>query len=166
MKINFLETPCKEPNRTDKLFGICDKQDGSKAFNDVEDQQKWIAFVKNEQAKSISFTPIDNCIQIFKDGGKDQESTCDGMLTFENSLYLVELKEKEKSWLMEATKQLKNTIRLLRLHHDLSAFKYKKAYACNKKHPYFKALDYSFRKDFFRRTDGFRIDAQTEIAIK
>ncbi|MCF8357708.1 MAG: hypothetical protein K9H26_03045 [Prolixibacteraceae bacterium] len=166
MNVNFFETPCKEPARIDKLFGICDKQDGSKAFTDAENNNFWIAIVNNEHEKSVSFTPIDHCITIYKEGTSNQESTCDGMLTFKNSLYLVELKEKQKDWKTEAINQLKNTIRLLLLHHDLSKFRYKKAYACNKKHPNFKVIESSTKIEFFRETEGFKLDIQNEITIK
>jgi hypothetical protein len=167
MSANFFETPCKEPSRTDPLFGICDDQNGRKAYTDNATKNKWIATVKNEQFTEVSFTPIDHCILILKEGTNDQESTCDGMLTFQNSLYLVELKEKEKhSWKSEAISQLKNTIKLLYASHDLTPFKYKKAYACNKKHPSFIVLDSETRKEFFKKTNGFRIEAQAEITIK
>jgi hypothetical protein len=167
MKVDFFDTPCKEPARIDPLFGICDDQIGTKAYTDGESQGKWIATVRNENQIEVAFTPIDHCITILKDGTNDEESLCDGMLTFYNSLYLVELKEREKhAWLLKALDQLENTIRLLHANHDLSAFKCKKAYACNKKHPLFKAIDNEMSKRFFKNTDGFRIDAQGEIRIK
>ena len=59
----------------------------------VTDNTKWIAKVINNNDLAISFTPIDNCIIVLKEGTLDKESTCDGMLTFSNSLYLVELKK-------------------------------------------------------------------------
>jgi hypothetical protein len=115
----------------------------------------------------ISFTPIDNCLNIFNGGSSDKESTCDGMLQFEQSLFLIELKKQSVGgWITDAKRQLENTIRLLHENHDLSAFTNKKAYACNKKHPNFTVIDPSERKAFFSRTMGFRIDAQTEIMIK
>ena len=168
MSVNFFDTPCKEPARIDPLFGICDNQDGvSKAYTDDVNQNKWVATVINENETEVSFTPIDHCISILKEGTKDEESLCDGMLTFQNSLFLVELKEKEKhAWQSKAVAQLENTIRLLQTNHDLSAFKYKKAYACNKKHPLFTSIDNEARMKFFRATNGFRIDAQAQIVIK
>lgn len=87
MKIDFFDAPCKEPSRSDLLFGICDNKDGSKAYTATEDFDKWIGVVKNRSAKEITFTPIDNCIILFKKNKKDEESSCDGMLTFHNSLF-------------------------------------------------------------------------------
>lgn len=167
MSVNFLESDCKEPARTDNLFGICDDQDGSKAYTSITDNTNWIARVINNMDLTISFTAIDNCIIVFKEGTKDKESTCDGMLIFQDSLYLVELKiQGTGGWLPIAKGQLENTIKLLHTNHNLSAFKYKKAYACNKKHPNFTVINAAERKAFFEKTNGFRIDAQAEIVIK
>lgn len=167
MSVNFFDTPCKEPARIDPLFGICDNQDGvSKAYTDDVNQNKWVATVINETETEVSFTPIDHCISILQEGTKDEESLCDGMLTFQNSLFLVELKEKGKhAWQSEAVAQLENTIRLLQANHDLSVFKYKKAYACNKKHPNFSTYDNEKQKTLFSKTK-FRIDIQAKIVIK
>ena len=40
MIVNFFETGCKEPAKTDDLFGICDDQDGTKAYTDINDKDK------------------------------------------------------------------------------------------------------------------------------
>jgi hypothetical protein len=165
MNVNFLETDCKESSRNDKFFGICDDQEGKKAYTDTSNAKKWIAKVINENEKKVTFTPIDNCIIIHKEGTSEKESTCDGMLIFDNSLFLVELKVQGKDWISKAKSQLENTIRLINENHTLSNFKYKKAYACNRKHPNFNILESSTKKDFFDKT-GFRIDAQAEVVIK
>lgn len=167
MIIDFLDTNCKEPSRKDKYFGICDDQDGTKAFTNQDDNNKWIAKVTNENETSVTFTAIDNCIVIHKKNSNDKESTCDGMLVFGQSLYLVELKNQAKGgWISEAKSQLENTIKLISSNNDISSFRYKKAFACNKKHPNFTVIDTSERKAFFERTKGFRIDVQAEIIIK
>ena len=167
MHIDFFNTTCKEPIQTNELFGICDNQDGEKAYTDVHDNIKWIATVKNENKIEVTFTAIDNCIIIFKENTKDKESSCDGMLTFKNSIYLVELKNQGVGgWLPKAINQLKNTIKLVSRSHNLDGIKYKKAYACNRKHPNFTTIDNELSKKFFKETNGFRIDAQAEIVIK
>lgn len=167
MSINFFETDCKESSRNEKQFGICDDQNGTKAYTDIADDTKWIAKVTNNNEIDISFTAIDNCIIVYKAGTKDKESSCDGMLTFTESLFLVELKEKGVGgWISDAKGQLENTIKLISENHDLSKFRYKKAFACNRKHPNFTVIDTAERKAFFERTNGFRIDVQAEIKIK
>ena len=167
MSVIFFENNCKESSRQEKLFGICDDQNGTKAYTNATDSTKWIAKVCNDNELTISFTAIDNCIIVLKEGTNDKESTCDGMLTFLNSLYLVELKKwSTGGWLSDAKSQLENTIKLLRANHNIDEYKYKKAYACNKKHPNFTVIDAAERKAFFERTKGFRVDAQAEIVVK
>lgn len=167
MSINFFVNNCKEPIRTDKLFGLCDDQNQKKAFSNVENPEKWIATVKNNSPKEVVFTPLDKCFQIFKPDTNDEESLCDGMLTFKNSLYLVELKDKEKRWKEEAIEQLKNTIRLLYEHHPnfKSIYKFRKAYPCNRKHPRFAVIENAEQKEFMKLTGGFRLDVHAEIVI-
>ncbi|MEA1922787.1 MAG: hypothetical protein U9N63_09025 [Pseudomonadota bacterium] len=167
MRVAFFNTDCTESARNNTFFGICDDQNGTKAYTDSQNEDNWLAKVKNQGQIEIIFTAIDNCITILKEGTNDQESSCDGMLTFQNSLFLVELKRQGAGgWLTTATKQLKNTIKFLSESHDLSEFRYKKAYACNRKHPHFTKIEHETRKRFFEETNGFRIDAQAEIVIK
>ena len=167
MSVNFFETDCKEESRNEKQFGICDDQNGTKAYTDTTDSTKWIAKVTKIKEIDVSFTAIDNCIIVFKEGTNDKESSCDGMLTFSESLYLVELKKQGTGgWISEAKGQLENTIKLISENHDLSNFRYKKAFACNRKHPSFTVIDTAERKSFFERTGGFRIDVQAEIVVK
>ncbi len=165
MKTNFFETDCKEIARTNALFGICDDKNTEKAYTDVDDSNKWIAIVKNDRQKPVSFTAIDNCINVFKEGTKEQESTCDGMLVFEETLYLVELKDQKAKWQPKAIQQLENTIQLILNNHNLDEFKYKKAFACNKNHPKFAVINNEQNKRFFKEY-GFRLDVQAKIIIK
>src|SRR5690606_21655407 len=100
MNVDFFDANCKEPPRREKKFGICDDEDGEKAYTDTINDAKWIAKVINDREIEVSFTAVDNCIQAYKNGGLEKESSCDGMLTFEDSLYLVELKaRKTGGWL-------------------------------------------------------------------
>lgn len=108
MKTNFFETECKEPARTAILFGICDDDNSSKAYTSVENKNNWIAIIKNDKQKSVSFIAIDNCIEFFKEGTNNQESTCDGMLIFEETIHLVELKNQKSLWRNKAIQQLEN----------------------------------------------------------
>lgn len=166
MSVYFFESTCREDARKDGSFGICDDQDGSKAYTNTSDKITWIAEVVNTDSLSIVFTAIDNCLELFKEGTKDKESTCDGMLEFLDSIYLVELKEQATGgWLPKAKRQLENTIELLNVNDSSKKFKHKKAYACNKKHPNFTVIDVAERKSFFEKT-GYRIDAQAKIVIK
>lgn len=167
MSVNFFKNACAESPRTDKLIGICDDQEGEKAYTSVVDPEEWVAKVNNENEIPITFTPIDNCIIVLKDGTTNKESTCDGMITYPNNLYLLELKDQGVGgWISTAKNQLENTIKLLNAFHNLENIRFKKAYACNKKHPNFTVIDSSEKKSFFERTNGFRLDIQTNIIIK
>jgi len=167
MSLDFFGTDCGEPPRNENLFGICDDQDGTKAYTETQQKDKWIATIKNDNQITVTFTAIDNCIIILKKGTQNKESSCDGMLTFKNSIFLIELKNQGTGgWLPTAKNQLKNTIKLLEQNINLNDFKYKKAYACNRRHPSFTTIDNEYSKRFFKETNGFRIDAQAEIVIK
>ena len=49
MKIDFFVTPCKEQKRTDSRIGICDDQDYTKAYTTIDNNDKWIAIIKNDK---------------------------------------------------------------------------------------------------------------------
>lgn len=166
MTINFFNTRCSEIAKTDEIFGICDDQNGTKAYTDTTDPGKWIALVKNENETAITFTAIDNCLIVFKESSKDKESSCDGMLTYLDSLFLIELKsQRTGGWIPEAIGQLESTIKVMLANHDMSSYRYKKAFICNKKRPNFHQIDHELNRKFFREY-GFRIDIQDEIVIK
>lgn len=169
MIIDFLNSPCKESPRDNEEFGICDDEEGKVAYTDIEDESKWNAKVVNEENKSITFTPIDHCdaMKITKQDSTDLESTCDGLLTFDDSLYLVELKNQRADWKPEAKNQLLNTIKFINHYNPDYPFKKKKAYACNKKKKknQFSTSSNAESRDFFNKT-GFRLDTQYEIKIK
>ncbi len=168
MSVDFFSATCKEPAQTSDLFGICDDQDGTIAYTDIQDTDKWIATVKNKNQVEVTFIAIDHCIAILNRETNDMESTCDGMLTFENHIFLVELKKQRKGgWLSEAKGQLENTINLLSEHQSpvLDGIRYKKAFVCNRKHLNLKTIDNELAKKFFKETNGFRLDIQAEIVI-
>ena len=66
MSLDFFNNECKENSRNDRNFGLCDKQNGDRAYSDNSNPDDWIAIVKNN-FKEITFTPIDNCILLLKE---------------------------------------------------------------------------------------------------
>lgn len=162
MSLNFFRNDCQYPPISLVSFGLCDKQDGSKAYPTTTDSEDWIAEVKNEKELETVFTAIDKCVLM--DGDEPDRGRCDGMLTTEQHLYLVELKNERSGWQPEAINQLTSTIRFLLENHDLSVYKKKKAFACNKKHKKFAEIDNEINKRLFTET-GFRIDIQAEIVV-
>lgn len=160
--MNFFEKSCQEPPINDTLFGLCDDQNGLKAYTDNSDQTKWVATVKNNKSKELLFTAIDNCV--IKGHEEIGRGRCDAMLTSDSHLYLIELKDSAWSVEGDAIDQLMSTINFLKANHDISAFKHKKAFVCNKKRDRFQVIDNEVNLKFYRE-HGFRIDIQAEIVI-
>ena len=115
MSLDFFNTGCQEAPRRDLEFGICDPPGNDKAHTTIENAQNWIATVKNETAKELVFTAIDKCVLSdaeYKDTGR-----CDGMLSSDSLLYLIELKDARKKWRPHALDQLESTINLIEQNH-------------------------------------------------
>lgn len=166
MNIDFFNSSCSEASRNDSEFGLCDDTNSSKAYTDISERSKWIAVVKNDDNVDVQFTAIDNCLPLLKSGTKDDESTCDCMLTFDKSIYFIELKNRrKKGWFPKSIKQLENTISLIKKHHNIDHLTNKKAYACNKRIPVFRESNNAQKKQFRNNTGGFILYGLTEIEI-
>jgi hypothetical protein len=160
--MNFFEPTCQEPPINNVLFGLCDDQNGTKAYTNVNDPARWIATVRNNNSQNLVFTAIDKCVvRDHEDIGKGR---CDGMLTSSQHIYFVELKEINPPWISSAIGQLESTIVLFMANHDISIFRHKKAFACNRKRDKFYVIDHELNLRFFR-TYGVRIDVQAEIIV-
>jgi hypothetical protein len=162
MSLNFFKTECQFPSFSFAKFGLCDKQDGSKAYPDISNKTEWIAEVRNDRNHEILITAIDKCI--INDNEYEGRGRCDLMLTTDDHLFLIELKNQKPPWQASAIEQLDSTIRFLFENHDISKFKKRKAFACNKKRDKFVVINNEFNKAFYRRT-SFRIDIQTEVVV-
>jgi hypothetical protein len=162
MSLNFLDTACAEQERFDLIFGLCDDQDGTKAYSNSENTESWIATVKNESAIGLIFTPVDKCL--INDNEFQGRGRCDGILTSNYHLYFVELKNQPKSRVSDAIKQLDSTIEFFKNAHDINQFKHKKAFVCNKQRRHFQEVDNELNLSFYRK-HKVRIDVQAEILI-
>lgn len=160
--MNFFDAACQEPAIKHAKFGICDDQDGTKAYTNITDDNKWVATVINPAQRVIVFTAIDACI--IKGDEALGRGRCDGMLTSSEHLYFVELKDQMSRWISDAIDQLESTIQFFTQYHDISAFRHKKAFACNKKHRVFQEIDNELNKKFFRKY-RVRLDVQAEIIV-
>lgn len=160
--MDFFNPACQEPPFRYTLFGLCDKQNGTRAYTDVANPPDWIATVKNNNALEIIFTAIDKCV--IKDNEEIGRGRCDAMLTSNMSLYLIELKDVKPPWQADTIEQLVSTINFLKETHDISSYIHKKVFACNKKRSKFQVIDNETNKAFFREY-GFRLDIQAEIII-
>lgn len=163
MKINFFETNCQETPISAIIFGICDDDNKQPSYTDCNNPDKWVAVIKNPEAISIIFTAIDNCIDIRRTNG-DQEKRCDSILTYHNNIVFVELKNQAKDWITDAIEQLEITIQYFMDNHDITKFKHKRAFACNKKHPTFQVIYQETKRRFWDKYH-IRLDIQATIAI-
>ncbi len=162
MSVNFLDNIYKEPARNNPLFGLCDNQDGQKAYSDIEMPDTWVAIVKNDKEIDVIFTPVDKCL--IKDYEYEGRGRCDGILTSAEHLYFIELKDQAKSWISDAIEQLESTIEFFKENHDINTFRHKKAFACNKQRKYFQEIDNELNLSFFRK-HKVRLDIQAEILV-
>lgn len=162
MSLNFLNNTCKEQERFDICFGLCDNQDGSMAYSDLGNPEIWIATVKNNNGIGLTFTPVDKCL--IKDNEHPGRARCDGILTSVQHLYFVELKNQAKNWISDAIEQLDSTVEFFKAAHDINQFKHKKVFACNKQRRHFHEVDNELNLAFFKK-HKVRIDVQAEILI-
>jgi hypothetical protein len=160
--MNFFDPLCQEPPSNVGVFGLCDDQNGRKAYSDTTNQNNWIATVLNTKNVSLVFTAIDKCV--IHDNEYEGRGRCDGMLTSNEHLFFVELKDQHASWINHAIGQLESTIQFFISVHGQPRQIHKKAFACNRSHRHFQEIDHELNLRF-RRLYGFRIDVQASILI-
>lgn len=161
MSINFFQAECQQ-QLNHELFGLCDAQNNTKAYPDINNPNNWIATVKNNRNLNLIFIAVDKCI--IKDDEQEGRGRCDGLLISSEHIYFIELKDQKKNWKPNAIIQLESTIEFFIDNHDISIYRHKKAFVCNKQHKHFKKIDNEFKLRFFR-TYGVRIDIQADIII-
>lgn len=164
MPIDFFKVQCLA-NTSEIRFGICDNDDELPAYIDTINENIWIATVLNDNAKTVTFTAIDKCIDIPLIHG-NMPSRCDAMLTCDNCLYIVELKNKRAEWQSSGIEQLEATIQDLinELGTSFNNFRIRKAYVANRRHPNFHVIE-NETMDKFRDTYNVRLDLQATIRI-
>ena len=160
--MDFFKPDCQSGPFNQAQFGLCDDQNATRAYVDTTTPEKWVATVDNPSRRAVTFTAIDKCV--IQDGDEPERGRCDCMLTTDDLLYLVELKDEKRNWMPHALEQLESTIRFLRDHHDLTGFRHKKAFACNKRHKAFATIDNELQRRFFRDY-GFRLDVQATVLL-
>lgn len=161
--MDFFNPDCQRGPYSDSLFGVCDDQDTTPAYIDTQNSGKWVARVENPAERAVTFTAIDKCV--IQDDELPGRGRCDGMLTADGLLYLVELKDQKVNWQPHAIEQLKSTIMFLHQHHDLTPYRHKKAFGCNRqKNQGFVIIDHELKRRFFDEY-GFRLDLQATIKV-
>jgi len=160
--MDFFKPDCQSGPFDQAQFGLCDDQNATRAYVDTTTPEKWVATVDNPSRRAVTFTAIDKCVM--QDGDEPGRGRCDGMLTTDDLLYLVELKDQAPPWRQHAIEQLESSIQFLLAHHDVSRFRHKKAFACNKRRPAFVTVENELQLQF-RREYGFRIDVQATVVV-
>jgi hypothetical protein len=167
MIINFFDKDCQSISQK-KRFGLCDVPPPAKtpAYIDEKDGSKWIAVVENEDNNTVTFTAIDNCIEIFREDG-NMEKRCDGVLYFDKTIVFVELKERSargNEWVKDAEQQLRTTILIFEKAEEPTTFMHKKAYIANSEHPKFKDSQSRRMNQFFEDT-GYVLRIENRIRL-
>lgn len=161
--MDFFKPECQSGPFSEARFGLCDDQNATRAYVDTAAPEKWVATVENPSQRAVTFTAIDKCV--IQDGDELGRGRCDGMLSTDNLLYLVELKDQKKDWETRAIEQLESTILfLLAVHPEVRRLRHKKAFGCNKRHKPFALIEHERKQRFFQNY-GFRIHIQAVIKI-
>jgi len=151
-----------------KKFGLCDDPLPSKkpAYLDEKNGAKWIAVVINEHLYNVTFTAVDNCVEIKKTATK-MAKRCDGALTYNSTITFVELKmrsAKGNDWVEEGEKQLRTTIGYFEKEEAAKNFNGKKAYVANSEYPKFKETQIR-RMDQFLEDTGYILRIENRIVL-
>lgn len=149
--INFFEINCQTKIGVAE-FGIIDP-DKKPAEISLSHPEKWIAIIDNSSSKIITFTAIDDCIEILREDG-NKESRCDCMLTYDNDIDFIELKEVRSSWISGGIDQLKTTINLFSVDNDIKKYRRRRAFLANRLHPQFQ---HSRKEDMQRFKDETKV---------
>lgn len=166
MSLLFSKAECQEKtNKTE--FGLYDAEDNTPVKINLTDKDLWNATVLNDKSKTILVTAIDNCIDLFRPNG-EMEDRCDCMLTYDNTILLVELKNKRKNWQSEGLDQIENIVKIMikQTPDFYCGFKKRKAVVANRKHqsPNFQEANIEQRQYFWSKYK-MRIQFESEIKI-
>jgi hypothetical protein len=163
--INFFNVDCQELTSATQ-FGLCDDEDKLPAYISFDkNANKWIAEVTNENAKTVVFTAIDNCIPIYKaDNPEEMESRIDGMLTYDNEIVFVELKDRRANWIQDGIEQIRNMIIIFSKNHDLLSYNKRRAFLANRQKPHFQHSQKQ-KMQQFKNELGVRLIIHKEIKI-
>jgi hypothetical protein len=162
MKVNFFDLRCQTSTEV-ALFGLCDNEDKTPSYISLNKPDKWNATVRNQACRKITHTAIDNCIVITRENGQ-MDNRCDCMLTYQNNIVFIELKNKGSDWIGDGINQIEATIQNFRKNHELTGIKHKRAFVANRKHPNFHVIDNETSRKFWDK-HRVRLNIDSEIYI-
>lgn len=164
MSVEFFKTDCQN-TVSEKRFGLYDAEDNTPVKIEITDEELWNATVLNDEGKSILITAIDNCIDLFKPNG-EMDSRCDCMITHDETILFVELKNKKDSWQTEGLNQIENIVKTMTVEIPayLNNFKKRTAIVANKRHqfPSFQKSNTEQRQYFYSK---YKLRIQFEAVI-
>ena len=163
--IDIFKALCQDVTE-EKRFGICDDMPHQRAYIDTIDGRKWMAIVQNDTRRQVTFTALDNCIEFRKANGT-MEKRCEGILTFNDTILFVEIKERTgdaKTWAKDADKQLRISIGLIEAKINLASFPIKKAAITNRLQKGSKEKHSVRMKQFYNQT-GYILSINNRIII-
>jgi hypothetical protein len=171
MKTNFSEATCQDKS-VSKLFGLCDtppplKGKATRAYIDELNGGKWVAIVENEYLIEVTFTAVDNCVELKNTSGIPV-SRCDGMLTYNSTVVFVELKQRKavgNDWVKDADRQLRSTIDFFEDTEESDKYTEKRAYIANSEHPKAK-FSQTNRMEKFKNETGYTLRIMNRIRIE
>lgn len=168
MSIDFKVAKCQTKSNK-KLFGLCDDPSPARnpAYIDEHDGSKWIAVVVNDECYAVTFTAIDNCIEIKRTDGR-MDKRCDGVLAYNTNVIFVELKERGalgSAWVKDAELQVRTTIEYFENTEDSEDFSQKRAYIANSEHPKFKVSQIRRMEQFLTET-GYILRVENRIILQ
>ena len=165
MGADFFVKKCQTKNVTAEEFGICDRGHGTPAYVSYERPREWIARITNLTGRPVNFTAVDNCVDLRRpDGSRDFR--CDAMLTSATHIVFIELKEQRHKWVRHAVEdQLQTTIDHFKASYDISRYRHKLAFACNRLHPNFQCSRIQYLQDFWNR-NHVRLSLSNHVIIR
>lgn len=167
MSVDFFKAVCRKTT-SEKKFGLYDAEDKTPAIIKLTDESTWNASIINYGGKKVSFTAIDNCIDIFRENG-EMDSRCDCLLTYDSTLLFVELKNKRDSWQTEGLAQIENIAKIMinEIPDHYFSFKKRKAIVANRKNQ-FPAFHNSNaeQRQYFSSKYKMRIQFDAEISLE
>lgn len=169
MAVDFFNTACADNCNLD-IFGICDDTPppARPAYisRNIDDNSSWIVEVTNPKNIDVNFIAIDCCIDLRKPDGISLESRCDCMITYNNTITFIELKDRiSRGWLSKAKSQVENTISLFEANHDSSVYAHKKVLIANKQRPFFQT-GFQTIIDEIKNNTGYIADVRATYDIK
>lgn len=169
MAVDFFNTACAD-NCNSNNFGICDDTPppAKPAYisRDIADKSTWIVDVQNPNSINVDFIAIDCCIDLRKADGVSLESRCDCMITHNDTIAFIELKDRiSRGWLAKAKSQVENTISLFEANHDSSIYTHKKVLIANKQRPFFQSGFQTIIDDINTNT-GYIADVSATYIVK